>query len=99
MAKNAGKIHADPTKVRQILLNLLSNASKFTDRGSISLTVDRKTVDHRDWLQFDVGDTGIGVTAEQKKKLTRNSPEPMLPYPRSTVEPAWVWQSLVALLR
>ncbi|HLJ14755.1 MAG TPA: MHYT domain-containing protein [Bryobacteraceae bacterium] len=69
VAKNAGEMHADPTKVRQILLNLLSNACKFTDRGIISLKVVRKTIDQRDWLQFEVGDTGIGVTAEQKKKL------------------------------
>ena len=71
VAKNAGEMHADLTKVRQILLNLLSNSCKFTDHGIISLNVDRRTIDHRDWLQFEVGDTGIGITAEQKENLFR----------------------------
>jgi two-component system sensor histidine kinase/response regulator len=71
VAKNAGEMSADLTKVRQILLNLLSNSCKFTDHGSIWLNVDRRTVDDRDSLQFDVGDTGIGITAEQKENLFR----------------------------
>ena len=69
VAKNAGEMRADLTKVRQILLNLLSNSCKFTNTGSISLHVDRRTIDHRDWLQFQVRDTGIGITAEQKENL------------------------------
>jgi two-component system, sensor histidine kinase and response regulator len=69
VAKNAGEMRADLTKVRQILLNLLSNSCKFTNSGSISLQVDRRTIDHRDWLQFQVRDTGIGITAEQKENL------------------------------
>jgi two-component system sensor histidine kinase/response regulator len=71
VTKNAGEMHADLTKVRQILLNLLSNACKFTDHGVISLNVARRTIDHRDWLQFEVEDTGIGVTAKQKENLFR----------------------------
>jgi two-component system sensor histidine kinase/response regulator len=71
VTKNAGEMHADLTKVRQILLNLLSNACKFTDRGVISLKVNRRTIDHRDWLEFEVADTGIGFTAEQKENLFR----------------------------
>ncbi|MGH9574737.1 MAG: MHYT domain-containing protein [Candidatus Acidiferrales bacterium] len=66
---NAGEMRADLTKVRQILLNLLSNSCKFTDHGTISLKVRRKTIDHRDWLRFEVGDSGIGMTAEQREKL------------------------------
>jgi two-component system sensor histidine kinase/response regulator len=71
VAQNAGEMRADLTKVRQILLNLLSNSCKFTDHGTISLKVDRSTVDHCDWLQFEVRDTGIGITAEQKENLFR----------------------------
>jgi CheY-like chemotaxis protein len=71
VAKNVGGMHADLTKVRQILLNLLSNSCKFTDHGTISLNVDRRTIDHRDWLQFEVRDTGIGISAEQKENLFR----------------------------
>jgi two-component system sensor histidine kinase/response regulator len=71
VAKGIGEMRADLTKVRQILLNLLSNSCKFTDHGTISLNVDRRTIDHRDWLQFEVQDTGIGITAIQKENLFR----------------------------
>jgi signal transduction histidine kinase len=63
---------ADETKLRQILLNLLSNACKFTKNGVITLTVkQQKTVD-RDWIEFRVADTGIGISAEDLKKLFTN---------------------------
>jgi len=71
VAKNAGKMCADLTKVRQILLNLLSNACKFTDHGVISLKVDRRTVATQDWMQFQVIDTGIGITPEHRENLFR----------------------------
>src|SRR4051812_48960787 len=52
-----GMMRADQTKVRQVLFNLLSNASKFTEHGTISLIVQREP---DDWLTFAVTDTGIG---------------------------------------
>jgi hypothetical protein len=55
--------------VRQVLFNLLSNACKFTENGTITLEVDRKQVQGRDWIQFRVRDTGIGMTPEQTGKL------------------------------
>jgi signal transduction histidine kinase len=61
-----GTMHADQTKVRQTLFNLLSNAAKFTDHGTISLTVQREP---DDWLTFAVLDTGIGMTEEQLGRL------------------------------
>ena len=61
-----GSMHADQTKVRQTLFNLLSNAAKFTDHGTISLTVARES---DDWLTFAVSDTGIGMTEEQLGRL------------------------------
>jgi signal transduction histidine kinase/DNA-binding NarL/FixJ family response regulator len=69
VAEDVGAMLADVTKVRQILLNLLSNACKFTDRGTISLDVDRSTIAGRDWIRFRVRDTGIGITPEQQENL------------------------------
>jgi GAF domain-containing protein len=59
-------MQADLTKVRQALFNLLSNAAKFTDHGTISLTVSRES---DAWLTFAVADTGIGMTEEQLGRL------------------------------
>src|SRR5204863_703834 len=59
-------MHADQTKIRQTLFNLLSNAAKFTDHGAVSLTVARES---DDWLTFAVSDTGIGMTEEQLGRL------------------------------
>jgi PAS domain S-box-containing protein len=64
-AGDLGLIYADQTKVRQSLLNLLSNACKFTKQGTITLTATRETLDGNDWLVFAVADTGIGISAEQ----------------------------------
>jgi len=69
VAAQVGAMHADLTKVRQALFNLLSNASKFTERGTITLTATRDTLNGRDWLTFRVADTGIGMTEEQMDKL------------------------------
>lgn len=64
-----GLMHADLTKVRQSLFNLLSNAGKFTGEGTIALEVSRETVEGVDWLNFSVSDTGIGMTSEQMARL------------------------------
>jgi len=68
-AKNLGSLTVDPMRLRQILLNLLSNACKFTEQGEVSLKVKRMGVDGRDWINFAVTDTGIGMTSEQHAKL------------------------------
>ncbi|MCP3957680.1 MAG: response regulator [bacterium] len=68
----AGTIKADETKVRQTLFNLLSNASKFTDQGTITLQAHRRPADGAaggDWLEFKVSDTGIGMSPEQMAKV------------------------------
>src|SRR6185312_13145294 len=64
---DAGTIHADVTKTRQSLLNLLSNACKFTHEGTVTLRVQRDDA----WIFFEVRDTGIGMTKEQMGKLFR----------------------------
>ncbi len=64
-----GNMYADLTKVRQILFNLLSNAAKFTEVGEITLIVGRDSEQDIDWITFQVVDQGIGMTAEQLRKL------------------------------
>ena len=64
-----GEMLADLTKVRQSIFNLLSNASKFTHDGTITLDVVREMVDDTEWLLFTVTDTGIGMSEEQLGKL------------------------------
>jgi signal transduction histidine kinase/CheY-like chemotaxis protein len=62
-------IQADGTRVRQILLNLLSNAAKFTKSGSVVLKVAPVQASGRKWIEFAVSDTGIGMSAEQMGRL------------------------------
>jgi PAS domain S-box-containing protein len=62
---NVGEIHADVTKVRQILFNLLSNAAKFTHEGKISVYASVAQREARDWLLVSVTDTGIGIPKDK----------------------------------
>jgi signal transduction histidine kinase len=64
-----GSVHADLTKVRQSLFNLLSNAAKFTKNGTITLAARREFRDGGDWVEFSVADTGIGVAQDKLDKL------------------------------
>jgi signal transduction histidine kinase len=75
-ADDFGVMHTDRTKVRQILLNLLDNAAKFTKQGTITLVVTREPSlippsekGEEEWFQFRITDTGIGMTAEQIQNL------------------------------
>jgi len=60
-----GSAFQDVTKIRQSLLNMLSNAAKFTQKGTITLRAEREKVDGVDWLSFAVSDTGIGIPADK----------------------------------
>ena len=64
-----GAMHSDQTKLRQNLFNLLSNAAKFTKDGRITLSARRYQSDGRDWLEFKIADSGIGMTSEQIARL------------------------------
>jgi len=66
---NVGRMHTDLTKVRQVLFNLLSNACKFTERGQVSLAIQREHSGDGAWLNFSVIDTGIGLSPEQLPRL------------------------------
>ena len=64
-ADDLGQIRADLTKVRQALFNLLSNAAKFTNEGTVTLTAGRQRRDDGDWILLAVSDTGIGIPADK----------------------------------
>ena len=66
---DAGAIYADPLRLKQVVLNLLSNACKFTERGEVRLAVSRTRKGAEDAVTFAVSDTGIGMTAEQAESL------------------------------
>jgi signal transduction histidine kinase len=66
--ENLGTLTVDPMRLRQILLNLLSNACKFTKAGVVELAA-RKVSNGTNFIEFSVSDTGIGMTPEQQEKL------------------------------
>ncbi len=68
-SKDIGRMYADPVKMRQILLNLLSNAGKFTKQGIIKLIVSTIVIEKVEWINFAVTDTGIGMTLEQQQGI------------------------------
>ncbi|MEG4321400.1 MULTISPECIES: ATP-binding protein [unclassified Microcoleus] len=66
---NLGVMYADLTKVRQILFNLLSNALKFTEGGTVLLGATREPAGDSDWVYLQVSDTGIGMSEQQQQGL------------------------------
>jgi signal transduction histidine kinase len=64
-----GTVHADQMRLRQALLNLMSNANKFTERGTITIDARQGQENGRDYVAIAVADTGIGMTPEQMDKL------------------------------
>ncbi|MBN1486403.1 MAG: PAS domain S-box protein [Anaerolineae bacterium] len=67
--EEAGEIHTDVVKLRQILFNLLSNAAKFTENGKIVLTVTKETHNGQERVKFEVKDTGIGIPEEKQAHI------------------------------
>jgi signal transduction histidine kinase/CheY-like chemotaxis protein/uncharacterized membrane protein affecting hemolysin expression len=68
-AADLGTMQADQTRVRQALLNLASNANKFTEQGAVRIEARRSREDGMDWIKIAVADTGIGMTPEQVQRL------------------------------
>jgi two-component system, sensor histidine kinase and response regulator len=88
-------LRGDPGRLRQVLLNLLGNAVKFTSAGEVNLTarlVDEDVGD-RVMVELSVRDTGIGMTAATLEQLLTRSPRPIAPPLGATVEPGLVWRS------
>jgi signal transduction histidine kinase len=68
-APDLGTMHADQTRVRQGLLNISTNAAKFTEHGTITIAAARRSDDGRPWIVFQIADTGIGMTHDQTARL------------------------------
>jgi signal transduction histidine kinase len=64
-----GMLHADQMRLRQALLNLMSNANKFTEKGTITIAAHQGQENGQDWITLAIADTGIGMTVEQMGKL------------------------------
>ena len=71
-SNDLGTISTDQTKLRQAALNLMSNAAKFTEDGSITLSVQLRRSQAGDWVEIQVRDTGIGIAPEQLGRLFQN---------------------------
>lgn len=67
--QNIGTMHSDLLKIRQAIFNFLSNAAKFTEQGSIDLSVVRGVLNEEEAMVFTISDTGIGMTSEQQEKV------------------------------
>jgi signal transduction histidine kinase len=69
LGEDLGRARTDPVRLRQIVLNLLGNACKFTERGTVTLEAWREGTGEDGWLAVGVADTGIGMTPEQLGRL------------------------------
>jgi signal transduction histidine kinase len=69
---NLGTVSTDQTKLRQAALNLMSNAAKFTQEGTITLSVDRRKRQAGDWIEIQVQDSGIGIAQSDIGRLFQN---------------------------
>ncbi len=94
-----GLIHADQTKLRQVLLNLLSNASKFTEAGLISVEASVVPQPGGDQIHVAVQDSGIGMTRSRWASCFRASPRPTAAPPAATAARGWGWRSAVGSVR
>ena len=70
--ENLGSITVDTTRLRQVLMNVLSNAAKFTQKGEVLLKVFRDKCEENDWMIFRVKDTGVGINPEQINNLFKS---------------------------
>lgn len=67
--ENIGEIESDELRIRQVLINLMSNAAKFTQDGNVKLLVERYSMNGSDWVRFSVIDDGIGISNFHSKRL------------------------------
>jgi signal transduction histidine kinase len=74
------EIHSDPSKIKQILVNLLARATKFTRQGAITLNVALVAAEGADWIRFQVSTTGLGMTPQQIERFTQTKSAGALQY-------------------
>ena len=67
--KSLGSMNSDETRLRQGILNLISNACKFTENGLIKISAKSALIDNKEMLEFSVSDTGIGMNKEQLERI------------------------------
>jgi signal transduction histidine kinase len=70
--EDLGSITVDTTRLRQVLMNVLSNAAKFTQKGEVMLKVFRDKCEENDWMIFRVKDTGVGINPDHINKLFKS---------------------------
>ncbi len=68
-SKNLGLMQADFARLQQILYNVVENALKFTQAGTVKLNVNRESLPEGDWIYFSITDTGIGISSQQQQHL------------------------------
>ena len=68
-SNDLGTIKTDKLRLKQVIINLLSNACKFTQQGRITLDVEKTQKDKNDWLKISITDTGVGMNTEQISKI------------------------------
>ena len=84
-----GVVCSDPIRLRQIMLNLLSNACKFTENGKVSLSVCRSHGDADEWISIRVTDSGVGMMPNRSEDCFRNSVRPTARRPGNTAAQDW----------
>ncbi len=67
--RNVGSMTSDQLRLRQAAINLMSNAAKFTSNGLVELSARRLRLDHGDWIEIEVRDTGIGIARDDLKTI------------------------------
>ena len=90
--EDLGTLTVDPMRLRQILLNLLSNACKFTKEGEVTLR-GRRVSNGGHWIELSISDTGIGMTAEQQAKLFEEFTQADATPPSGSGAPDWALPS------
>jgi signal transduction histidine kinase len=81
----AASIDSDPARVKQVLVNMLGHAARFTKQGAITLDISQTTEDGTDWVRFEVSDTGLGMTPAQVVRFAARASPSAISYDEITL--------------